>query len=306
MGNFAIRRIVLLVPTVLVVTTLVFTVFRLVPGDPTIFLAGPEATARDQAEIRKSLGLDKPVGVQYFIFMKQAARGDFGKSQYSRRPVIKEIAARYPYTLLLACASIAVAATLGVALGVLAAVRHASIFDYGSMVLAIAGVSLPNFWLGLLFMLLFSVKLHWLPTSGSGEVRHLILPAITLGLPATAVIARLTRSTMLETLHQDYIRTAHAKGLGRTAVILRHGLRNSLIPTITVIGLNFGNLLGGSVIAETLFSWPGIGFLLINAVRGRDYPVVTGVVFVFSITFILINALVDILYGLIDPRIRHR
>jgi peptide/nickel transport system permease protein len=306
MGNFAIRRIVLLVPTVLVVTTLVFTVFRLVPGDPTIFLAGPEATARDQAEIRKSLGLDKPVVVQYFIFMKQAARGDFGKSQYSRRPVIKEIAARYPYTLLLACASIAVAATLGVALGVLAAVRHASIFDYGSMVLAIAGVSLPNFWLGLLFMLLFSVKLHWLPTSGSGEVRHLILPAITLGLPATAVIARLTRSTMLETLHQDYIRTAHAKGLGRTAVILRHGLRNSLIPTITVIGLNFGNLLGGSVIAETLFSWPGIGFLLINAVRGRDYPVVTGVVFVFSITFILINALVDILYGLIDPRIRHR
>ncbi len=305
MGNYAIRRLVLLVPTVLAVTSLVFIIFRLVPGDPSVFLAGPEATARDQAEIRTSLGLDKPVVVQYFIFMKQAARGDFGKSQYSRRPVISEITARYPYTLLLACVSIVVAATLGVTLGVIAAVRHASVFDYGSMVLAIAGVSLPNFWIGLLLMLLFSVKLHWLPTSGAGDLRHIILPAITLGLPATAVIARLTRSTMLETLHQDYVRTAQAKGLAPATVIMRHALRNSLIPTVTVIGLNFGNLLGGSVIAETLFSWPGIGFLLINAVRGRDYPVVTGVVFVFSITFILVNTLVDMMYGLLDPRI-HR
>jgi len=306
LGAYAARRVLLLVPTVVVVTTLVFVVFRLVPGDPTVFLAGPEATAQDRAEVRQALGIDQPIPVQYAIFLANAAQGDFGRSIYSKRPVIGEIAARYPSTLLLAATSLAVAATLGISLGVLAAVRHGGPFDYGGMTLAIAGVSLPNFWLGLLLMLLFSVTLHWLPTSGSGDWRHLVLPAVTLGVPATAVIARLTRSTMLETLHQDYIRTAHAKGLSPARITISHALRNSLIPTVTVVGLNFGYLLGGSVIAETLFSWPGIGLLLITAVRGRDYPVVTGVVFVFSITFILVNMLVDLLYGFLDPRIVRR
>src|SRR5438132_7336400 len=222
MGAYTRRRILQLIPTVVVVTTLVFVVFRLVPGDPTIFLAGPEATAQDRAEVRESLGIDQPIPVQYAIFLANAARGDFGRSVYSKRPVLGEIAARYPSTLLLAGTSLVVAATFGITLGVIAAVRHGSVFDYGGMAVAMAGVSLPNFWLGLLLLLLFSVALHWLPTSGSGDWKNLVLPAITLGLPATAVIARLTRSTMLETLHQDYIRTAHAKGLSPTRITIRH------------------------------------------------------------------------------------
>ncbi len=298
------RRLVQLVPTLLVVVTLVFVVFRIVPGDPATLMAGPEATAADRALIRHQLGLDQPLYVQYVTFVRQAVQGDLGKSQYSGRPVIQEVAERYPATLLLALSSLLVSVPLGLLLGAVAAVRQRSPLDYGSMALAVAGVSLPNFWLGLMLVVVFAVGLGWLPSSGMGELRHLVLPAVTLGLPSLAVVARLTRSSMLDTLHRDYIRTARAKGLPEQAVILRHALRNSLIPTVTAIGLQFGHLLGGSVVVETLFSWPGLGYLLITAVRGRDYPVVQGTVLVFAVSFILINALVEALYAYLDPRLR--
>lgn len=298
------RRLIQLVPTLFVVVTLVFVVFRIVPGDPATLMAGPEATEADRAMIRRQLGLDEPIYVQYVLFMKQAVQGDLGKSQYSGRPVAEEVASRYPATLLLALASLVVSVPFGLALGIVASVRQRSPLDYGSMAFAVAGVSLPNFWLGLMLVVLFAVELGWLPSSGMGEPRHIVLPAITLGLPSMAVVARLTRSSMLDILHRDYIRTARAKGLQENAVILRHALRNSLIPTVTAIGLQFGHLLGGSVVVETLFSWPGLGYLLITAVRGRDYPVVQGTVLLFALNFILINALVEALYAYLDPRLR--
>lgn len=298
------RRLVLLIPTVFVVVTLVFVAFRIVPGDPASLIAGPEATAVDRAMIKRQLGLDKPLYAQYVVYLGQLARGDLGKSLYSGRPVKKEVLVRFPLTLQLATAGLLIAVPIGILLGVIAAVYNHSPLDYGSMLFAVIGVSFPNFWIGLMLMLLLSVKFGWLPSSGVGGIKHLVLPAVSLGLPAMAIIARLTRASMLDTLHQDYIRTARAKGVRERHVLLGHALRNSLIPTTTAIGLHFGYLLGGSVVIETLFSWPGLGDLLITAVRGRDYPIVQGAVLLFALNFVLINVLVDVLYTYLDPRTR--
>ncbi|HVC32079.1 MAG TPA: ABC transporter permease [Chloroflexota bacterium] len=303
MSQQLVRRFVQLVPTVFVVATLVFIVFRIVPGDPATLMAGPEATAADRALIRHELGLDRPVYVQYVLFLRDVVRGDLGKSMYSGRPVVEEVLTHYPATLLLAVASLFIAVPIGLALGTIAAVYQRSPLDYGGMAFAVAGVSLPNFWLGLMLMILFAVQLRLLPSSGIGGLRYLILPAISLGLPGTAIIARLTRASLIDTLNRDYVRTARAKGLRDRVVVVRHALRNALIPTVTAIGLHFGYLLGGSVIIETLFSWPGMGYLLISAVRDRDYPVVEGAVLVFAFSFILINALVEVLYTYLDPRL---
>lgn len=304
MPNQLVRRLVQLVPTAFVVVTLVFIVFRIVPGDPASMIAGPEATAADREMITRQLGLDKPIYHQYLIYLRDVVRGDLGESLYSGRPVLETVLERFPKTLRLAVASLLFAVPLGMALGVVAAVRAHSPLDYGSMVLAVAGVSLPNFWLGLMLMMLLSVKLGWLPSSGIGGIDHIILPALSLGLPVTAIIARLTRSSMLDSLRRDYVRTARAKGLGESRVVIGHALRNSLIPTTAAIGLYFGHLLGGSVVIEMLFSWPGLGHLLITAVRDRDYPVVQGTVLLFSVNFIFINVLVDTLYFFLDPRTR--
>jgi ABC-type dipeptide/oligopeptide/nickel transport system permease component len=298
------RRLVQLVPTVFAVATMIFVIFRIVPGDPATLIAGSEATAEDRAMIERQLGLDRPIHVQYISYLRGLAQGDMGNSLYSGRPVLNEVLAHFPATLMLAASSLVIAVPIGIALGVVAAIRYASPVDYGSMMFAVLGVSLPNFWIGLMLMVVFAVKLGWLPSSGMGSPSHLILPAISLGLPVMAIIARLTRSSMLEVLHRDYVRTARAKGLGERSVITRHALRNSLIPTVTAIGLMFGTLLGGSVIIESLFSWPGLGRLLITAVRSRDYPIVQGAVFLFAVNFVLINAIVDSMYMLLDPRTR--
>jgi len=276
-----------------------------IPGDPGYVMAGPHATKDQVEQIRAQLGLDKHPVTQYFIFIRNLSKGDLGTSTRTGLPVTKEIMARFPNTLLLALASILIATFFGVLTGIIAGVKQNSKFDYLSMLVALFGLSMPVFWLGLMLMLLFSIKLGWLPAVGADSLRHLILPAITLGANSTAIIARMTRSSMLEVIRLDYIRTARAKGLSEKLVISRHALKNALIPVVTVIGLQTGILLGGAVLTEIVFAWPGIGRLLVEAILSRDYPVVQGVVLVVATMFIFVNLVVDILYSYLDPRIRY-
>ncbi|MCL0095724.1 ABC transporter permease [Dehalococcoidia bacterium] len=278
---------------------------RLVPGCPAVAIAGVHATPEFVEQVRRDLGLDRPLHTQYFIFMGNLLRGDLGVSTRTGRPAATEIWDKFPNTVELAMASMLVASVIGIIAGVISATRQHSIFDSGSMLVALFGVSVPVFWLGLMLMLIFSVMLGWLPAVGRGTIWHLILPAITLGAASAAIFARMTRSSMLEVLHQDFITTVRAKGLRERIVIYKHALKNALIPVVTIIGLRFGTLLGGAVLTETVFAWPGVGRLMVDSIMARDYPVVQGTVLLLAGTFVFVNLFVDILYSFLDPRIRY-
>ncbi|MDR7464774.1 MAG: ABC transporter permease [Armatimonadota bacterium] len=305
MAGYVGRRLLLLLPVLLGVLTVVFVLMRAVPGDPARLIAGPEATQTELEAVRREWGLDAPLPVQYLQYLSRVARGDLGESIRSRRPVTVELAARFPNTLRLALASLLIMTVLGVSAGILAATHQNTFLDYASMAVALVGISMPIFWLGLMLMLLFSLYLGWLPATGRDGPAHLVLPAITLGTALTAVVARITRASMLEVLRQDYIRTARAKGLSERLVVWAHALRNALIPTVTVVGLNFGGLLSGAVLTETVFARPGIGRLIVDAIEMRDYPVVQGGVLLVALTYSLVNLIVDVAYAFIDPRIRY-
>ena len=305
MLTYLLRRILIAVPTLLGVVLLVFLMVRLAPGDPAILLAGEFATPETLEAIRTRYGLDRPLPEQCALYLGALLQGDLGESARSRRPVLEELKTYFPNTVVLATAAILVALATGIPLGILAALRQGSWLDLGVMVLALLGVSMPVFWFGLLAILIFSVELGWFPVAGKGTLAHLVLPAVTLGINATALLARMTRGTLVEVLSQDYIRTARAKGLAERVVIFKHALRNALIPVVTVAGLEFGSLLAGAVITETIFAWPGLGQLLVGSILSRDYPVVQGAVLLVAFTFTLVNLMVDLLYAWIDPRVRY-
>jgi len=333
MLRFLLTRLSLIVPTFLGVTLLTFAMIRLIPGDPILLIFGERTV--DEAvynQMKAELGLDKPILVQYGYYLADMARGNFGKSIITREPVLSEFAQLFPATLELSVAAMTLAVLIGLPAGIIAAVRRNSVFDHSVMGLSLTGYSMPIFWWGLLLILLFSVTLGWTPVSGRMAVRyfiepvtgfvlidswlegnwaafrsalhHLVLPAVALATIPLAVIGRMTRSSMLEVLHEDYIRTARAKGLAPWRVVGLHALRNALIPVITVIGLQVGTLLGGAILTETIFSWPGVGKWLIEAIRRRDYPVVQGGVLLAASIVMLVNLTVDVMYGLVNPRIR--
>jgi len=305
MISYIVRRLLLAIPVLWVVVTLVFLALRLIPGDPAVVMAGEAAPYEVVAAIRREFGLDRSVPVQYGIFLARLVRGDLGQSVRTRRPVLYEIWARLPATAELALVSMAIATLLGVAAGVISATRQNTLVDYVCMVGALVGISVPVFWLGLMAMWFLSVQLGWFPVGGRGTLRHLVLPALTLGASAIAMIARMTRSSMLEILRQDHIRTARAKGLRERVVNQRHALRNALVPVVTLVGLQVGGLLGGAVLTETVFAWPGVGRLAVDSILNRDYPVVQGVVILMATVFVMVNLGVDMLYSVIDPRIRN-
>ena len=268
-------------------------------------LAESGASAARIAELRQELGLNDPLPVQYWRFIWGAVRGDLGRSIQSNRAVRDEIAAQLPATLQLTAAAMVVALALGVTLGLIAAIRHNDLLDYGTMLVALMGVSMPGFWLGILLILLFSLQLGWFPATGGEGVERLVLPALTLGLGAAAIIARLVRSSVLEVLRQEYIVTARAKGLSATRVLLGHALKNALIPVVTIVGLQFGALLAGTVVIETVFSRPGIGRTVVNAILVKDFPLVQGAILVIATTYVLANLMVDLAYAWLDPRVRY-
>jgi peptide/nickel transport system permease protein len=302
---YIIRRILMLIPVLFGVIFISFSLLHLVPGDPAEILAGQEASAQDVARIRAEYGLDKPLVVQFGHFVWNAARGDLGISIQSRHPVNELLFQRLAFTLQLSFASILVASTIGLVAGIISSTRQYSVFDTASMLGALFGISMPIFWLGILLILVFAVKLHVLPSGGTGSLRYLILPAIALGSASAAVIARMTRASMLEVARQDYIRTARATGYSERIVIFRHALKNAMIPVLTVFGLEFGYMLGGAVLTETVFSLPGIGRLLVEGIFARDYPVVQGAMILVATTFVLVNLLTDVAYAFFDPRIRY-
>ena len=287
------------------VSFVVFFILHLT-GDPALVLLSPDATAQDIQEFRETMGFNDPFLVQYGRFLGVALRGDLGRSVRHDEPAFALVAERLPATLELAGAALLIALALAIPAGIVSAVRRNSAVDYVSTVLALLGQSMPTFWLGIMLILVFSVWLHLLPSSGRGTLEHLILPAVTLGLFTTARITRLTRSGMLEVLNQDYIRTARAKGVAGPPVVWKHALKNAAIPIVTIVGIELGTLLGGSVITETIFAWPGVGRLSVQAIYNRDYPVVQAAVFMLSTTFVLVNLVVDMLYTYLDPRIRFR
>jgi len=303
--TFAARRLLAAIPTLFGVTLIVFFMVRMLPGDPARLLAGLNASEDEVNHIRVQLGLTRPLPVQYEVFIANLVRGNLGTSTVTQAPVTYEVGVRLPATALLATTASVLSIALGVGSGILVSTRQYTGTDYLITVLALAGVSIPVFWLGLMLMITFAVALHVLPAGGDAGPRSLILPSIALAAFSLAIIERQTRSSMLETLRQDYVRTARAKGLAERVVIYRHALRNSLIPVVTVIGLQSATLLGGAILTERTFSWPGIGTLLVNAIQSRDYPIIQGVVLLFSLTFVIVNLIVDILYGYIDPRIKY-
>ncbi|HEU5194736.1 MAG TPA: nickel ABC transporter permease [Methylomirabilota bacterium] len=299
------RRMLAVVPVLFGVTLAVFSMLFLVPGDPVKMMLAEFVTTPDQiAQMRAQLHLDEPILKQYGRFVANAVRGDLGTSIRSRRPVTTEIGENVWNTVQLAVAAMLVAVAIGVPLGLLAALSRHSWLDVASMATALLGVSMPSFWLGLLLIFVFSLHLGWFPATGGGSPLHLVLPSVTLGTIAAAIIARLTRSSMLEVLGQDYVRTARAKGLGGFSVVVRHALKNALIPIITIFGLQFGNLLAGAVIVETVFSRPGLGRLIVGGILAKDFPLVQGTVLFVATVYVMINVLVDVAYGYADPRIR--
>lgn len=305
MLRFIGRRLLMAVPTLFGVATIVFFLLRLIPGDPARVIAGETATTQQVAHIRQLLGLNRPLWQQYLLFLWNLVRGDLGTSTATGDPVLKDIAARLPATIELTFAALLIGIVVGMGLGLVAAYYRRSPADVIVSILAISGMSVPTYWLGLNLVVLFSIQLHVLPPSGDESADSIILPAVTLSTLSIAVIARMTRSAMLEVLSQDYIRTARAKGASPLRVVLRHGLPNSIPPILTVIGVQFGLLLGGAVLTETVFTWPGMGSLLVNSIFARDYPVVQGCVLIFSVGFILVNLIVDLLYMVADPRISY-
>ena len=304
MFTYLFRKVAMLPVVLLAVSLLIFSAVRQLPGDPARVMAGPQATQEAVDAMHERLGLGRPFAVQYQVFLSGALRGDLGESLHSKLPVTQDIAERLPYTAALALTSYLFAILVGLSTGIFAAIYRGSWFDHVAMILAILGASVANFWLALMALTLFSVQLGWLPLLGADSWKSYILPSVTLGVLPAALIARMTRASMLENINQDYVRTARAKGLGSGAVYLRHTLRNALIPIVTIVGLNFGGLLGGAVITETVFNWPGLGRLLVDAVRFRDYAVIQGVTLLTVIIVVSTNLLVDVLLSAIDPRIR--
>lgn len=306
MLNYVLKRLLGLIPTLLIVAVLVFLFVHLLPGDPARLIAGPEADAQVIALVRQQLGLDQPLHVQFWRYITHVLQGDFGTSMVSRRPVSEEIASRFLPTLWLTITSMIWAVLFGMAIGIAAAVWRNRWPDRLGMTLAVTGISFPAFALGMLLMQIFSVDLGWLPTVGADSWQHYILPSLTLGAAVASVMARFTRSSFVDVLSEDYMRTARAKGVSETWVVLKHGLRNAMIPVVTMMGLQFGFLLGGSIVVEKVFNWPGLGRLLVDSVDMRDYPVIQAEVLLFTLEFILINLVVDVLYAAINPAIRYK
>ncbi len=332
MLKYILKRILMLIPVLIGVSIIVFLIMRVFSPDPAPIVLGQHATIESTNAWREANGLNSPIYVQYFDFIKGAVTGDFGTSYYTKTPVVDEILSRFPATIELAIAAIIFASLIGILLGIISAVKKNTLVDHAGMIIALIGVSMPIFWLGILMIILFAGILHILPSGGridpllqpfggtglylidtlvSGDIeafvdalRHIILPALALGMYSMAIIARMTRSNMLDTMNQDYIRTARAKGIREGKVIKHHALRNAMIPVTTVIGLQLGSLLGGAVLTETVFSWPGIGNYTVQCILKSDFPVVQGVVLLIACTFVLINLLVDIIYAFIDPRIK--
>jgi peptide/nickel transport system permease protein len=303
--RFLTRRVLLTIPVLLGVATLVFALIHLIPGDPVRTMLGESAREDSVIELRGRLGLDKPLLEQYGIYLKDLARGDLGTSLRTNEPVASAIASRMPATFELAAASMLVAIVFAIPLGVVAAVGKGTFVDHLATTFALAGISMPNVWLGPLLAIVFAVELGWLPVSGRGTFGQLVLPALTLGAPLAAILARMTRASVIEELKELYVIAARARGISRTRAVLRHALRNSLIPIVTVIGLQVGVVLTGAVITETIFAWPGVGRLLIQSIGFRDYPLVQGCILLIAVTYVSVNLLTDLAYGFLDPRIRY-
>jgi peptide/nickel transport system permease protein/oligopeptide transport system permease protein len=305
MLQYVIKRLFSTLPVLLGISLLLFFMLRMLPGDPAQVLAGQMASQEDIKIIRHQLGLDRSIFVQYGIFLSRLAKLDLGRSARTQNPVIKEIWARLPNTVLLAMTAITLACLFGIPAGIISAVRPYTWIDYLFTSMALFGISMPVFWLGLMLIVIFSLVLHWLPAGGIGSWKHVILPSFTLAAFVVAFITRMTRASMIEALSQDYTTTARSKGLKEKVVIVKHVLKNALIPIITVVGLQFGLLLGGAVLTETVFAWPGIGRLIVDSILARDYPVIQGTILIFGLLYILVNLFVDITYAFIDPRIRY-
>ncbi len=305
MVQYVLKRLLSTIPVLIGISLLLFFMLRMLPGDPAQVLAGQMASREDIETIRKQLGLDKPIVVQYGLFLNRLVRLDLGRSARTQNPVIREVWARLPNTVLLAVSAITLACLFGIPAGILSAVRPYTWIDYLFTSLALFGISMPVFWLGLMLVVIFSILLQWLPAGGTGSWKHLVLPSFTLAAFVVAFIARMTRASMMEALSQDYTTTARSKGLKENVVILKHALKNALIPIITVVGLQFGLLLGGAVLTETVFAWPGMGRLIVDSILGRDYPMIQGAILIFGLLYILVNLAVDLLYAFIDPRIRY-
>jgi ABC-type dipeptide/oligopeptide/nickel transport system permease component len=311
---YALRRLLLAVPVLFGVSLLVFAVLHLAPGDPAAIMLGAQATKEDVQRLHRDLGLDQPLVVQYVSWIGQVARGDLGRSIPLGRAVLPEVLLRFKATLLLTAGALAIAVVLGLVAGIVSAVKQYSWLDRLSMGVAVTGVSLPVFWTGIMLIIVFALQLQWFPSSGMSSpygsgvadvLWHLVLPALTLGTASAAALARLTRSSVLEIIRQDYVRSARAKGLAERAVIARHVLKNAINPIITVLGVQIGFLLGGAILTETVFSWPGLGSMMVRAIQARDYPLVQGGVLLIATTFVLVNLAVDLLYAIFDPRIRY-
>lgn len=305
MKNYITKRLLLFFPVVIGVMTFVFFMIHLVPGDPVELMLGENAIDSDKERLRIALGIDRPIITQYFSFIIKAFRGDLGRSIHSNMPVFTVIAERFPSTIELALCAIFVAVIISIPLGVISAYKQKSIFDNGSMVISLFGISMPSFWLGPILIIIFSIKLGWLPVSGRGGISYIILPSITLGTALSAILTRMTRSSMLDCLKEEYVSTARAKGLSEKVVIIKHALANAMIPIITIVGLQSGALLSGAIITETIFSWPGIGRLTIQAINTRDYPLLQGCVLIIALSYVTVNLLTDILYAYFDPRIKY-
>jgi ABC-type dipeptide/oligopeptide/nickel transport system permease component len=303
--RYVARRIVLTLPVLIGVATLVFALIHLVPGDPARSMLGDGASDADVEELRTRLGLDQPLVSQYAQFMSGLVRGDLGTSFRTGQTVTAAIVERVPATVELALAAMAVALLAALPLGIVAAVRRGTIVDHSAMTVALAGISIPNFWLGPMLAIIFAVSLGWFPVSGRGGWDSLVLPAVSLGAALAAILARMTRASLLEELRELYVRAAEARGVSRARAILGHALRNSLVPLVTIVGLQFGAVLTGAVITETIFAWPGVGRLLIQSIGFRDYPLVQGCILLIAITYVSVNLITDLLYGALDPRIRY-
>ncbi|MCX6544722.1 MAG: ABC transporter permease [Acidobacteria bacterium] len=304
MWRYLARRLLLTIPVLVGVATLVFLLIHLVPGDPAQSMLGEGAAPQEVAALRSKLGLDLPLPVQFGRFISGLVRGDLGTSLRTGDPVASSIASRMPATAELALAAMLVALLIAVPLGVAAAVWKGTLIDQAAMTFALAGISIPNFWLGPMMAILFAIELGWLPVSGRGTLAHLVLPSVTLGAALAAILARMTRASLLDELHQLYVLASRARGASRSRAIWVHAFRNSLVPVVTIVGLQFGSLLTGAIITETIFSWPGVGRLLIQSINFRDYPMVQGCILLIAITYVMVNLVTDLVYGWLDPRIR--
>jgi len=299
------RRLLAAIPTLWGVATAVFIMARLLPGDPARVIAGVTASQDQVDHLRRQLGLDQPLPVQYLDFLGGLVRLDLGTSAHFGDPVLAEIGSRLPYTAELALAALALAVVLGISGGVVAALRRNTVIDVVISTVSMLGISMPTYWLGLMLIVLFAIQFRLLPAAGADSPESVVLPAVTLGLLSVGLIARMTRSSLLEVLGQDYVRTARAKGVSPARVVVAHGLRNALVPILTAIGLQLGSLMGGAVVTESVFGWPGVGRLLLDSIFSRDYPMVQGLVLLFAVTYIAVNLLVDLLYVVVDPRVRY-